>query len=74
MFIAATQERTLRALDVTTGKELWSARLPAGGQATPTTYRSPKSGRQFIVVAAGGNKQLLSKLGDTLVAYALPAK
>jgi quinoprotein glucose dehydrogenase len=74
VFIAATQERTLRALDVTTGRELWSARLPAGGQATPMTYRSPKSGRQFIVVAAGGNKQLLSKPGDTLVAYALPAK
>lgn len=72
IFIAATQERTFRAFDVRTGKQVWSARLPAGGQATPMTYWSNRSGRQFVLIATGGNASLRSKLGDMLVAYALP--
>jgi quinoprotein glucose dehydrogenase len=72
VFVAASQERTLRAFDAATGKELWSDRLPSGGQATPMTYRSDTSGRQFVVIAAGGNYALRSKTGDSLVAYALP--
>ena len=43
-FIAASVEQAIRAYDVTTGRELWKARLPAGGQATPMTYRAPRSG------------------------------
>ncbi|KHK90042.1 membrane-bound PQQ-dependent dehydrogenase, glucose/quinate/shikimate family [Novosphingobium malaysiense] len=72
VFIAAAQERALRALDEATGKTLWSARLPAGGQASPMTYWSNKSKRQFVVIAAGGNIPLQSKTGDALVAFALP--
>lgn len=72
IFMGATQERTFRALDTQTGKELWSARLPAGGQATPMTYLSPASNRQFVVIAAGGNVALRSKPGSTIVAYAMP--
>jgi quinoprotein glucose dehydrogenase len=72
IFIAATQERTMRALDLASGRELWSARLPAGGQASPMTYLSPRSGRQFIVIAAGGNLGLRSQLGDSVVAFAVP--
>ena len=71
VFIAATAERSIRAYDVATGHELWQARLPDGGQATPMTYRSAKSGRQFIVIAAGGKPQM-SALGTEIVAYALP--
>jgi quinoprotein glucose dehydrogenase len=72
IFIGATQERTFRAFDVNTGKELWQARLPGGGQATPMTYRSAKSGRQFVVIAAGGFPLLGAKQSDAIVAYALP--
>ena len=72
IFIAATQERNLRALDIRTGKTLWSARLPAGGQASPMSYWSQKSRRQFVLIAAGGNIPLQSKTGDSLIAYALP--
>ncbi len=72
IFIAATQERTFRALDVQTGKLVWRAPLPAGGHATPMTYVSKKSGRQFVVIAAGGNAALSSGIGDYVVAYALP--
>ncbi len=72
IFIAATFEQTFRAIDASTGKILWQDRLPAGGQASPMTYSSPKSGRQFVVIAAGGHSILQSKTGDYVIAYALP--
>lgn len=72
VFIAAGQENTFRAFDIRTGKEVWSARLPAGGQANPMTYQSALSGRQFVVIAAGGSGALQTKLGTSLIAYALP--
>jgi glucose dehydrogenase len=36
------------------------------------TYRSPRSGRQFVLISAGGHALLRSQLGDAVVAYALP--
>ena len=74
VFIAAVQERTFRAFDTATGREVWSVRLPGGGQATPMTYWSSKSGRQFVVIAAGGNVPLQSKISTKIVAYALPRR
>jgi len=71
VFISATAERAIRAYDVSTGEELWKARLPAGGQATPMTYRSSRSGKQYLVIAAGG-KPRMSALGTKIIAYALP--
>lgn len=71
-FIGATQDRYLRAFETDTGKLLWQGRLPAGGNATPMTYISPASGRQFVVIAAGGHDSILSKPGDFIQAYALP--
>ncbi len=71
-FIGATQEHMIRAYDLKTGKELWHGRLPAGGNATPMTYWSEKSGRQFVVIAAGGHGGILSGYSDKLIAYALP--
>ncbi len=72
IFIGATQERLIRAFDSRTGKLLWKAPLPTGGHATPMTYVSPKSGRQFIVIAAGGNASLRTPAEDYVIAYALP--
>jgi quinoprotein glucose dehydrogenase len=72
IFISATFEQTFRAIDAATGKILWQDRLPAGGQASPMSYRSPASGRQFVVIAAGGHSILQSKAGDYVIAYALP--
>lgn len=71
VFIAASVEQAIRAYDASSGRELWKARLPAGGQATPMTYRAPRSGRQMVVVAAGGKPTLETKQGTRLVAYAL---
>ena len=72
VFIGATQERAFRAFDIRNGRELWRAALPAGGQANPMTYVSPASGRQFVLIAAGGHVMLQSSLGNSIVAYALP--
>lgn len=72
IFIAATQERAIRAFDVNSGKMVWRVPLPAGGHATPMTYISKKSGRQFVVIAAGGNAPLSSGAGDYVMAFAVP--
>jgi quinoprotein glucose dehydrogenase len=72
IFIAAAMDNYLRAFDLETGKELWKGRLPAGGQATPMTYRSTEDGRQFVVIAAGGHGRLDTDIGDSVVAFALP--
>ena len=71
-FIAATTDDFLRAFDTATGEELWKGRLPAGGQATPMTYRLRRDGRQFVVIAAGGHHILGTTPGDAVVAFALP--
>lgn len=71
IFIGATTDQYLRAFDERTGEKLWEARLPAGGQATPMTYMGD-DGRQYVVIAAGGHGGLRTRLGDYLVAYALP--
>jgi len=71
-FIGATQEHMIRAYDLNTGKKLWHSRLPAGGNATPMTYWSGQSGRQFVVIASGGHGGILSGSGNELIAYALP--
>jgi quinoprotein glucose dehydrogenase len=71
VFIGAARDDKLRAFDAATGRELWQAPLPAGGQATPMTY--VEGGRQFVVIAAGGHNRLGSRLGDAVVAFALPA-
>ncbi len=68
IFIAATLDRMFRAFDADSGKELWSAPLPAGGRATPMTYEA--NGRQFVVIAAGGGNEFGS--GDAILAYSLP--
>jgi quinoprotein glucose dehydrogenase len=54
-----------------TGAEIWHARLPAGGQATPSTYKGA-DGRQYLVVVAGGHGSTGTKAGDSIIAYALP--
>ena len=70
VFISGTLDRYVRAFDLQTGKEVWRARLPAGGQATPMTYMA--GGRQFLVVTAGGHSLMGTKPGDYTIAYALP--
>ncbi|ROQ30013.1 quinoprotein glucose dehydrogenase [Gallaecimonas pentaromativorans] len=72
IFIGATADNYLRAFNMTNGEQLWQARLPAGGQATPMTYSV--NGKQYVVIAAGGHGSFGTKMGDYIVAYALPDK
>ncbi|MGI2033443.1 glucose/quinate/shikimate family membrane-bound PQQ-dependent dehydrogenase [Rhizobium panacihumi] len=71
VFFAATQDYYLRAFDSATGKEVWKARMPVGSQGTPMTYKSPKTGKQYVVISAGGARQSPDR-GDYVIAYALP--
>ena len=71
-FIAAAMDNYLRAFDIDTGRELWKGRLPAGGQATPMTYRVAGDPRQFVVISAGGHGRLGTTRGDAVLAFALP--
>ncbi|WP_210130571.1 membrane-bound PQQ-dependent dehydrogenase, glucose/quinate/shikimate family [Stenotrophomonas rhizophila] len=70
IFIAAATDDLLRAIDLKTGKELWHAKLPAGGQANPMVYEY--DGRQYVVIMAGGHHFMETPAGDYVMAYALP--
>jgi quinoprotein glucose dehydrogenase len=69
-FLTSTMDDYIRAFDMRTGRELWSDRLPAGGQSTPMTYSV--NGKQYIVTVDGGHGSLGTKLGDYIRAYSLP--
>lgn len=71
LFFAGTQDFYLRAFDTANGKEIWKSRLPVGSQSGPMTYVSPKTGKQYIVINAGGARQSPDR-GDYIIAYALP--
>ncbi|RJT41804.1 glucose/quinate/shikimate family membrane-bound PQQ-dependent dehydrogenase [Mesorhizobium waimense] len=70
-FLGAAVDDYLRAYDLTSGRQLWKARLPAGGQSTPMTY-TVADGRQFVVIVAGGHGSVGTKPGDYVMAYTLP--
>lgn len=72
LFIGGSNDRRFRAFDRDTGAELWETELEGSGHANPMTYVSPESGRQFVVIAAGGGNKLSHKFTDALQAFALP--
>ena len=69
-FLGAAVDDYLRGYDLTTGAELWRARLPAGGQSTPMTYAV--DGKQYVIIVAGGHGSVGTKPGDYVMAYTLP--
>jgi quinoprotein glucose dehydrogenase len=71
IFIGASLDSRFRAYDIQTGRELWSAPVPAPATATPMTFRH-SDGRQYVVIAAGGHGGFGTGLSDAIVAYALP--
>jgi len=68
-FIGATMDSKLRAIETATGKELWAADLPMPGMAVPMTYMV--RGKQYVAIAAGGNAQVGTPIGDYIIAFAL---
>jgi quinoprotein glucose dehydrogenase len=69
-FTGAALDDIIRGYDMQTGNVLWQNKLPAGGQATPMTYRG-KDGKQYVVIAAGGHGSLGTTPGDSVIAYRL---
>ncbi len=69
-FVGATLDAKLRAFDTSTGREIWKADLPAAARATPAIYRTA-SGREMVVIAAGGIDFGSAKLDSKIVAFAL---
>jgi len=70
VFIAAATDDLIRAIDIETGKTVWSDVLPAGGQANPMIYE--QNGRQYLVIVAAGHHFMETPEGDYVIAYALP--
>ena len=58
---------TFAAYDAANGTELWSFQAGAGVNAPPSSYTV--NGKQYIVVAAGGNVQLNYKRGNNIIAF-----
>jgi quinoprotein glucose dehydrogenase len=71
-FLSGSLDYFVRAYDLQTGAEIWQDRLPAGGQATPSTYRGA-DGNQYLVVVAGGHGSTGTRAGDYIIAYRLGA-
>ncbi len=61
LFIAATDDNRLRALDASSGRQLWETRLRNRGNASPMTFLG-RDGRQYLVISAT----------EELVAFAMP--
>jgi membrane-bound PQQ-dependent dehydrogenase (glucose/quinate/shikimate family) len=72
VFVAGTNDRRFRAFDARTGEELWVTEMEASGHATPMTFMGTTTGKQYVVIAAGGGGAFSQRFGDTLVAFALP--
>jgi Glucose dehydrogenase len=72
-FIAATTDHYVRAFDTNSGEELWKGRLPTSAHGLPITYQLG-SGKQYLVVAAGGHAALGTPPGDYLIGFALDSE
>ncbi len=69
IFIGASMDARVRALDARTGGELWSDQVEAPAVAIPAVYTH--AGRDYVVFVAGGNPILKPQVGDQVVAYTL---
>ena len=84
IFIAGVFGEKLSAYNVNTGEIVWQDAIPAASNATPMTYVSPKTGRQYIIATSpGGEGPPLERpsvdaapppdvQGGQVIAYALP--
>lgn len=78
VFVGSTCDQTFRAFDSRTGKVLLEFSLPASAFAAPATYSI--SGRQYVVIAAGGGGYAKrfgfdrGPVSDTFVCLTLPRK
>ncbi len=67
---ATIYDRKIRAFNSDSGKLLWEAELPFAGTATPATYMI--DGKQYIIIAASGQRDRKGPQGAAYVVFALP--
>ena len=70
IFIGASMDSRVRAIDLKTGKVLWTSLVDAPAVSEPAIYTY--KGKQYVLFTAGGNSILEPKVGDQLIAFALP--
>ena len=71
VFFAGYQDYYIRAYDGQSGKLVWEHELPVGASATPISYVSPTTGRQYVVISVGGAAHS-PDTGDYVMAFSLP--
>ncbi|MEE2782180.1 MAG: PQQ-binding-like beta-propeller repeat protein [Pseudomonadota bacterium] len=87
IFNAGVMDGQLRAIDVDTGEVIWQDELRSSSDATPMTYVSPATGRQYVLVTLPGESRPrpaadedtpgastlpAERLSGRVIAYALP--
>jgi len=70
IFIGASMDSRVRAIDLKSGAVLWTGQVDAPAVSIPMLYEY--GGREYVAFTAGGNSILEPKVGDQLVAFALP--
>lgn len=86
IFNGGVMDGQLRAIDVLTGEVIWQDELGRSSDATPMTYVSPRTNRQYVLVTIPGQSRPApdadhdtgnegpsrSPEGGRIIAYALP--
>ena len=87
IFNAGIADGAFRAIDALTGQVVWEESLQVPSQATPMTYTSPTTGRQYVLMTVPSTEQPSASPDDfhelatsgkaagpggTVIAYALP--
>ena len=86
IFNGGVMDGQLRAIDALTGEVIWQGPLRSASGATPMSYVSPKTGRQYVVVTVPGEGgpqgspfdetpvqgASTAEEGGRVIAYALP--
>jgi quinoprotein glucose dehydrogenase len=70
IFIGASMDSRVRAIDLKTGKVLWKALVDAPAVSMPAIYKYKN--KEYVAFAVGGNSILEPKVSDQMIAYALP--
>ena len=70
IFIGASMDSRVRAIDLKSGEVLWRALVDAPSVAMPVPYTY--KGREYVVFVAGGNSILEPKVSDQVIAFTLP--
>ena len=73
VFIGATADRTFRAFDARTGRELWAETFDYNVSAIPMTYAG-RQGRQYLAVNVSAPASGELRGNERLVVFALPER